>query len=248
VPRVFRLNPGARRLDGWTAANVQEIRGPYLSDWQYSTGKRAADLDRLLCARPARADAGATRRYRPGYLCDTWTPFARQTVAVGELARDLARELGAVLAFGCAQACSPPLESAREVAQSFVSPGPLRLSAVRGQFDLGDPDEPIWPQSIGWVARLANGNAEVEVACARHQDFDSLGKAPSNQCRITVLNRHRPVASYYPSWYQHVELPDRGALHLQAAVDDPRADLGNDVLVLGSALAAPAAGTAVRAP
>jgi hypothetical protein len=245
VPRVFRRSSNAGRSGdpdkegqpgGW--APSQPIVGPYGRDWHPVTGKRSADLTRLLCARPTRADAAAKRKYRKGYLeCDRWPPLADQAVTLGELAHDVVGELAAVLDFGCAGACSPALEHVRALARGLLaSSAPLRLLDARGEFDRGEFRDD--PKFLGWVARLGHADPEVELACDRFYALYAEGKPPRNDCRLTLLEGGRRLVDYYPDAYQQVELPDRGALHpLGSGETFQPDDVGGDVVIIGSALA-----------
>jgi hypothetical protein len=246
VPRVFRRSSNAGRSGdpdkegqpgGW--APSKPIVGPYGRDWHPVTGKRSADLTRLLCARPARADAAAKRKYRKGYLeCDRWPPLADQAVTLGELAHDVVGELVAVLDFGCAGACSPALEHLRAVSRGLLaSSAPLRLLDARGEFDRGEFRDD--PEFLGWVARLGHGgDPEVEIACDRFYALYAEGKPLRNDCRLTLLEGGRRLVDYYPDARQQVELPDRGALHpLGSGETFQPDDVGGDVVIIGSALA-----------
>jgi hypothetical protein len=197
-----------------------------------------SDLEQLLCARPATGYEVAARKYRREGDLDCKRPraLAAQAATLGELARGLVAELDMVVEFGCAGACSPAIDRLRATSRRLQES--LQLLSTRAEFDPGDPEDPLWPASLGWVARLGRDDAEVELACARHHHEGSDGEPLHNQCRLTVLERGHVLADYYPHWHQQVELPDRGGLHLQGTSrDGPPGEIGNQIVIIGSALA-----------
>jgi len=237
VPRAFRDNPRVDKQKGWMHSLNEEVPGPYGRDWV--DGKRRPDLERLLCARAEPADAGAIRRYKwKDFYCARRTPLAADAAALGDLARDLLAELDLVLAVGCeGDACAPRIDRLRATARRLRDAKSLRFQGGRGRFDIGDREDPLWPESLGWSARLGQGAAGVEIACASHNDIDSDGQPPHLQCRLSVLDQGKPLAHYYPHWCQHVELPDRSAVHLQGSAENGAGELGGQIVIIGSALA-----------
>jgi hypothetical protein len=152
-----------------------------------------------------------------------------------------------VLEFGCAGACSPAIDRLRATSQRLQESPRLRLLGTRAAFDSGDPEDPLWPASLGWVARLGRDDAEVELACARHHHEGSDGEPLHNQCRLAVLERGHALADYYPNWHQQVELPDRGSLHLQGTSrNGPPSEIGDQIVIIGSALATAGARPSAR--
>ena len=229
--RSFRDGPRADRR-GIT------IDGPYQRRW--NKGERRGDRARLVCARSDGYEDAArrARRQDENIVCERPARLGELRAPLIEMTRDLLAELDLVLEQGCAGRCSPRIDQLRALAAALRSEPSLRLLGARARFvpmwDLLD-----WPATLGWVARIGGGPAELELACANHY-VESSAAPPVPSCRLTVLRRGVRLADYFPDHRQEVELPDGGAVHLQGSNTEFRNDLYDQkVVIFGSALAMP---------
>jgi hypothetical protein len=207
-------------------------------------------LSGLICMRDqvglAEVEAAA-RKSNPGLVCwekgpyaEPKTPLAEARPRLIELARDLLAEMDSVLEDGCAGACSARIDGLRATARSLAAAPELRLTGVRATFhDSHDEFGYGAYPSLGFVASLAARAGSVEIACARHRTFTSMGLPDAHECRLTVLAGGRRLADYLPEYVPFVELPDGGAVRLldQAPSKNRDAEREDKIVIIGSALA-----------
>lgn len=257
VPRTFRDNvkmQAFRKAEGKKPRREQ--RGipadevPYWQRWR--KGDPPKDLSALICMRGQTGLAAVEQaaRKRNGLLvCEEKgpfavakkPPFAEARPMLIDLGRDLLREMDMVLDEGCAGACSARIDEVRTTARALADASDLRLVGVRAAFhDSHDEFGYGAYPSLGFVASLAARSGAIEIACARHRTFTSMGLPDAEECRLTVLARGHRLADYWPDYEPFIELPDGGAVRMLDAPpspDDPFNHPRDQIVVIGSALA-----------
>jgi hypothetical protein len=145
-----------------------------------------------------------------------------------------------VLDEGCAGACSARIDGLRATARALAAASDLHLVGVRAAFhDSHDEFGYGAYPSLGFVASLASRAGTIEVVCAWHRTFTSMGLPDAEECRLTVFDRGRRLADFLPAYHPFVELPDGGAVRLlnQAPSMTPDSEREDKIVVIGSALA-----------
>ena len=201
----------ARRDIRWS------VPGPYTDRWV--RGDRLSDLNRLL-GTPARA-------------------LSKQPVPLEQLLRDTLSELEAVIDFGCkGDVCSSRMADLRAAAQGLLASAEIPFVSARA---ISRKSRVLETEESGWLARFKKGGLEAELACARHYHHLSDNNPPHDQCRVGLARAGTRLGSYFPYWFQQIELVDGGGLELQGAkiemgvVQGPAA-AGDQIVITGSAL------------
>jgi hypothetical protein len=253
VPRTFRDNvkmlafrreeekKPRREQRRWPADEI-----PNLQQWW--KGAAPKDLTALICMRGQAGIAEVEQAARGRVLlCEEKGPFAVKKLPFAtarprliDLGRDLLRDMDLVLDEGCAGACSARIDELRATTRALAAASDLHLIGVRAVFhDSHDEFGYGAYPSLGFTASLVARAGAVEIVCARHRTFTSMGLPDAEECRLTIAARGRRVADYVPNYEPFVELPDGGVVRLldQAPSMNPDAEASDKIVVIGSALA-----------
>jgi hypothetical protein len=193
------------------------VAGDYRARW--ANGDRAALVE--LAKAPPRALRGA------------------KLGALTALARDLARELTTVIDAGCDRGdCSRMVGEVAQAARTLSAATSLRLRDVQAQRD--DPDHGE-STARGFVARLgaADAPALAEVACSWQViHVGRWGDEPKDfaECRLSLFAGAIRAVDYYPDWFQQVQFPDGGGIHLDESTDGKYGTHRPQIELVGSAL------------
>lgn len=253
VPRTFRDN--VKMLAFWKEESTKPRREqrrwpadevPNLQQWRRGAGPK--DLTALICMRGQAGIAEVEQAARGRvFLCEEKgpaaikrIPFATARPRLIELGRDLLRDMDLVLDEGCAGACSTRIDDLRATARVLAAASDLHVIGVRAAFhDSHDEFGYGAYPSLGFRASLVARAGAIEIVCARHRTFTSMGLPDAEECRLTISASGRRIADFLPSDEPFVELPDGGMVRLldQAPSMNPDTEASDKIVVIGSALA-----------